>query len=149
MNARWWMAAATLAVIGFPTSRALAQDRGRDDGGRDQRQDQRKDQKKEEHRFNDNNRQAAHEWYQQHQQHLPAGLRQRDRWSSDRLARIQTGRVLDRDLRKEAHSVPRDLAVRLGPAPRGYRYMLVGGQVVLLDDQYTVQDLLTFDINIR
>jgi hypothetical protein len=153
MKGRWWMGAAVMLVLCLPGSRVFAQDRGRDEGNRrdDDKRVERQDNqnRRDDHRFKDNERQAAREWYQQHRDRPPVGFRDRDRLAPDRLARLQAGQMLDRDLRKDAHPVPRDLLSRLSPAPRGYRYLVVGGHVVLVDDHYNVQDLIRFDIDIR
>jgi Ni/Co efflux regulator RcnB len=110
---------------------------------KDQRPDQRSGQRDQDHRrFNDNDRQMVHGWYQQHQRALPAGLRDRDRLEPNLSARIDVGRVLDRELRGHAHTVPADLLRRLPAAPRGDRYFLVDGQLCLVDSGYQVQDVI-------
>lgn len=150
------MALAFLAVSG---RLALAQDRGQDRGqGRDQdqgqnngqhRDQQHNDQWNRDHHnsFNDQDRQATREWYQQHQRNLGAGWRQRDRLAPDMEGRLRPGQRLDPQLRRQMHWLPADLSRRYGPAPRGYRYAIIGGNIVMLDDRYQVRDV--FSLNLR
>jgi hypothetical protein len=97
--------------------------------------------------FNDQDRQATRDYYQQHQRNLGAGWRQRDRLSPAMQARLQNGQRLDPQLRRQIHWVPSDLSRRYGPAPRGYRYAVIGGNVVMLDSGYGVHD--AFSINLQ
>lgn len=98
--------------------------------------------------FRDEDRQATQQWYQQHQKGLGVGWRQRDRLSPAMQARLRPGQRLDPQLRRQMHPVPADLARRYGPAPRGYRYVVIGGNVVLIDDGYQVHDLFNITIHI-
>lgn len=84
--------------------------------------------------FDDHARQTANDWYSQHQNRPPVGLRTQDRLSADQESRLQPGRPLDRDLRQRVHAVPRDLSRRLPPPPPNHRYVAIGGHVGLLDD---------------
>lgn len=34
-----------------------------------------------------------------------------------------------------------------GPAPRGYRYAVIGGNMVMLDDAYEVRDVFSINIS--
>ena len=97
--------------------------------------------------FNEQDRQATHEWYQQHQRNLGAGWRDRDRLSPAMQARLRNGQRLDPQLRRQIHWVPNDLSRRYGPAPRGYRYAIIGGNVVMLDSGFGVHDV--FSINVQ
>jgi hypothetical protein len=101
----------------------------------------------QQHTFNDNDRRATQEWARQNRRHPGAGWRQRDRLSPAMQARLRRGQRLDPQLRSRIHWVPADLSRRYGPAPRGYRYAMIGGNIVMLDDQYEVRDV--FSINIR
>jgi hypothetical protein len=47
------------------------------------------------------------------------------------------------------HWLPSDLSRRYGPAPRGFRYAIIGGNIVMLDNQYQVHDVFRFDFNMR
>lgn len=128
MNVRLITACALAMGLAMSGKVAVAQDRGQ-------------------HSFNDNDRQATREWYQQHQTRLGAGWRQRDRLSPSMQARLRNGQRLDPRLRRQIHWVPADLSRRYGPAPRGYRYAMIGGNVVMLDSNYGVHDV--FSVNLQ
>jgi Ni/Co efflux regulator RcnB len=100
-------------------------------------------------RFSDQDRQVTREWYQEHRSRLGAGWRQRDRLPPYMEGRLRRGQRLDPRLRREMHWLPSDLARRYGPAPRGYRYAIIGGNIVLLDDWYQVHDVFRLDFSMR
>jgi hypothetical protein len=43
--------------------------------------------------------------------------------------------------------LPPDLARMYGPAPRGYRYAIIGGNIVLLDEGYQVHDVFRLELH--
>jgi hypothetical protein len=92
--------------------------------------------------FTAQDRQAASDWYGQHQANPPAGFRQQDQLSADQESRLKVGSKLDPDLQKLAHAVPSDLKVKLATPAPGYRYASVGGHVTLLDKQDEVHDII-------
>ena len=123
-------AAATLIALSGTT--ALAQDR-----------QQRRDQNRGSHtQFDNNDQQAARDWYQQHRDHPPAGFRNQDRLSADEESRLREGEVLDRNLRRKVHSAPHDLTRRLPPPARNHRYVTIGGHVGLIDNQNRVKAVI-------
>ena len=66
------------AILAFGCSLALAQEEGRDhDRGRD-REEFREGQDRD-HFYGDHEHEAMHGWYAAHHDHLPRGLRDRDR----------------------------------------------------------------------
>jgi Ni/Co efflux regulator RcnB len=145
MNGRSITAAAmTLALLAVSGRVSLAQDRGQEHGQGQGSQNQ----APQERKFRDEDRQATQDWVQQHQKKLGAGWRQQDRLSPTLQARLRPGQRLDPELRRQIHPVPADLARRYGPAPRGYRYVVIGGNVVLIDDGYQVHDLFSITIHI-
>jgi hypothetical protein len=97
--------------------------------------------------FNDQDRQATRDWYQQHQKGLGAGWRQRDRLSPALQGRLRAGQPLDPQLRRQMHSLPGDLSRHYGPAPSGYRYGVVGGNVVMYDNGYQVRDVFSLTLH--
>ena len=92
--------------------------------------------------FNDHDRQVTQDWYKQHENRAPRGLRSQDRLSSSQESRLQEGRPLDRDLRKRSYAVPSDLRRHLPPAPAHHRYVAVGGHVVLVDSGNVVRGVI-------
>jgi hypothetical protein len=97
--------------------------------------------------FSDQDRQATREWYQRHQRNLGRGWRERDRLSPAMQARIRLGERLDPELRRQMYWLPPELSRRYGPAPRGYRYAIIGGNVVMLDDAYRVHDVFSLSLH--
>jgi len=126
--ASWALAAAFVALSG---TMAVAQGRGQDRGQQQQ--------------FSDNDRQVTRDWYQQNRMRLGIGWRERDRLSPAMQARLRNGQRLDPRLRSQIHWLPRELSRRYGPAPRGYRYAIIGGNIVMLDDAYRVHDVFSID----
>ena len=93
--------------------------------------------------FNEHDRQVTNDWYRQHQNHAPTGLRSQDRLSAEEESRLQPGRPLPRDLQRRSHSVPRDLERRLPAAPRHHKYVAIGGHVALVDSRtHEVRDVI-------
>jgi Ni/Co efflux regulator RcnB len=92
--------------------------------------------------FGDNDRQATRTWYEAHQRSLPVGLRVSDRFSPEVELQFQAGYVIDKRMRGQVHDVPPDLRRLLAPAPRGYRYIVIGGHIVLVDSGYRVYDVI-------
>jgi Ni/Co efflux regulator RcnB len=93
--------------------------------------------------FDDHSRQTTRDWYNQHQNRPPVGLRSQDRLSSEQEARLQPGKPLDPDLRQRAHPVPQDLSRQLPPPPRNHRYVAIGGHVGLVDNvNHTLRDVI-------
>jgi Ni/Co efflux regulator RcnB len=138
--------AAALLALGWSVA---AQDRQRDDQNRGQTrgdQNQGRDsngQNAQGHdRFDNHDQQVTRDWYNQHQDHPPAGLRSRDRLSADEESRLREGSTLDRNLRRKVHPAPADLSRQLPPPARNQRYVTLGGHVGLIDNSYQVHDVI-------
>ena len=119
----------TTLLVAASGTVAIAQDRGQR-GGQQNSQ------------FSEHDQQVAHDWYNQHQDHPPAGLRKQDRLSPDEESRLHEGAALDKNLRRRVHDAPPDLTSRLSPAPSNHRYVAVGGHVGLIDNQYNVKAVI-------
>lgn len=135
-----------LALVAMAGNVAVAQDRGRD--YRDDRRSN-MNERRDGHSFNDNDRRVTRDWYRQHQRRLGPGWRQRDRLSPSMQARLRRGQRLDPALRRQMHWMPIGLTRNYAPAPRGYRYAMIGGNVVVVDAGYNVWDSFSLDINFR
>jgi hypothetical protein len=142
------MALALLAVSG---GTAAAQDRGQGWNNDEHRAPQQHDDWNQQHHdsFNDRDREATRDWYLHNQRHLGRGWSDRDRLSPEMERRLRRGERLDLGLRRRIVWLPYDLTRRYGPAPRGYRYAIIGGNILLLDPEYRVRDVFRFDIRIR
>ena len=117
------LAIAAAAVLAFSGAMALAQDRGHD-------------------RFDDHDQQVTKDWYGQHKDHPPVGFRNEDRLSADEDARLREGVVLDKHLRRKMHSAPHDLVRQLPPPEHGHRYVVIGGQVGVIDNKNHVKAVI-------
>jgi hypothetical protein len=143
MKTRRWMIACAAAVLvltfPFAGSGIFAQEREHDKD-RDRDSDRR--------RFDDHDRQAAYGWYKEHREHLPEGLRERDRLTAEFESRLREGEVLDRDLRHRIHPVPHELLERLPPCPEHYRYAIIGGHICLIDGGWRLHDVIHFELSL-
>jgi Ni/Co efflux regulator RcnB len=92
--------------------------------------------------FDDHDRQVTSTWYDSHRTSLPRGLRDNDRFPPDVEGRIAAGFVLEAPMRRQVYAVPSALLRQLGPAPRGDRYVMVGGHILLIDRGYRVIDVI-------
>jgi hypothetical protein len=97
--------------------------------------------------FTDQDRRVTRDWYRQHRNRLGAGWRDRDRLPPSLERRLRRGQRLDPMLRQRMYWLPPDLAQMYGPPPRGYRYAIIGGNIVLLDDFYNVHDVFRLEFN--
>ena len=152
MKTRWLMTVCAAAVIVFTSIAAVAQDQNDKNHGKDQnrgqtqRTENRGQTKKQYRQFNDTQRHYATTYYNQNRNQEI--FRPDKRWNSDYQNRLQPGYVLDNDMRGMSHPAPFELTRGFGPAPQGYNYVVIGGQVVLVDSDYRVHDAIHLDVNI-
>ncbi len=143
MNTRPWFTAAVVACLASIGTAAAAQERGQDAHRTDgQNWSDNNRNQSDRARFSDQDRQNSRDWFNQHRDRAPAGLRSRDRFSADLEIQMRPGTMLDARVRRQSHSMPRDLAHRLGAPPRGTHYMIVGGYIALIDRQNRVLDVI-------
>jgi hypothetical protein len=133
MKTRWWMTACATALLALTCGAAVAKDQNRGQS------------KKEYRQFNENQRQYAHTYYHQNQRLFG----QDSRWNNDYENRLRPGYMLDNDMRRMSRPAPYSMIRGLGRAPRGYRYIVIGGHVVLVDSRYRVHDTIRFELNFR
>src|ERR1700674_3482288 len=76
--------------------------------------------------FNQHDRQVTNDWYKQNQSHPPKGLRNQDRLSAADEARLQPGKPLPSNLRKQAYTAPRALRRKLPPPPPHLGHVVFG-----------------------
>lgn len=139
MKAQWLlpvMIASTLLLSTGGTVRA--QDRDDHYGDHDRHMD--------EHRhFDDRDRDALRDWYRDHSDRMePQGGG--ERWNNEDIERhLQVDQALDPGMRRWSRPVPDELAARLGPLPRYWRYVMIGYNVCIVDDNWTVRDIFHFD----
>ena len=140
MKTRCWMTACVLALLALMCSGAVAQN------GKNREKGENRGQSKKQYRqFRENQRQYARSYYSQSQNNrifIPDS-----RWNNDFENRLQPGYVLDRDMRRMSRPAPYAMIRGLGGAPSGYRYVIIGGHVVLVDSGYRVHDTIRFEFN--
>jgi len=115
-------------------------DHDRDNRGR------RRKHERERRRFDNHDRRAVREYYEHHRD--DRGFRYWSRDDDDDYARVREGYVLGRGLRRRCRPLPVVLLRELPPCPRGYRYYVLGGDVVMVDDGYRIRDFIHLDINL-
>jgi hypothetical protein len=80
-------------------------------------------------RFSDRDRMAVRDWY----------YGRRDSWMQ-----VREGTVLDTRLRELSYPAPPELARELGPVYRGGQYLVIGDNLVMVDNRYYVLDVIRF-----
>lgn len=142
--------ALALALFALSGTTASAQDRGHDQNDH-YRSRQNGDESNRPHHptFSDRDRQVTRDWYVRNRSHLGRGWTERDRLSPAMERRLRRGVRLEPVLRARMYWLPADLTRRYGPAPRGYRYAIIGGNIVLLDSDYFVRDVFRIDIRLH
>ena len=140
MKTRWWMTACAAAVLALICGAAVARDQN------DKKSENRGQSKKQYRQFNENQRQYARTYYSQNPTHEV--FKQDSRWNNDYANRLQPGYVLDRDMQRMSRPAPSAMIRGFGGAPRGYRYIVIGGHVVLVDSRYRVHDTIHLELNL-
>jgi hypothetical protein len=97
-------------------------------------------------RFNDHDRHVIQQWNSDHpnalNQFLGAfGVQVNDR---DLDQRLQVGNVVDPDLQNRARPAPDDLVNQLSVPPRGWRYVIIGDRLCLVDRDWRIHESFHF-----
>jgi hypothetical protein len=142
MKKRWLMTVCAMVLLALTCSAGGAQN-----GKNKEKGENRGQSKKQYRQFRENQRQYANTYYGRNQNN--AVFRHDSRWNNDYTIRLQPGYVLDRDMRRMSRPAPARMIRGLGGAPRGYRYIIIGGHMVLVDSGYRVHDTIRFELNIR
>ena len=99
------------------------------------------------HRFDDRDRRMFQSWYNSRRQNPPAGFRLNDRLPPDLNSRVGIGFRIGPEVAPYYRPIPYDLARRMPLPPRGYKYVMLGNRIVLLDNRNTVRDTFSFQFN--
>lgn len=142
MKTRWLIAAVAVALLAMTSDPAVAQGKGRGNQGQNRGQA-----KKAARQFAAQERQAAEEWSRQHREAPPRGFRRADRLPPQYETRIAPGYVFDAYARQRAYPAPVEMVRAFSPPPSGFRYLAIGGNLVLVDGGYQVQDVIRLQIN--
>ena len=141
MKTRWLMTACATALLALICGAAVP----RDLNGKNQDKKENRGQSKKQYRqFRENQRQYALTYYDQNHDVFGSD----GRWNNDYDNRLQPGYQLDSDMQRMSRPAPYVMIRGLGPAPRGYRYIIIGGHLVLVDSRYRVHDTIRFQLNI-
>lgn len=141
MKIRFTVLTCLTVLFAFSGAGAFAQNGG---------QQNRNDQNRGEHsQFDSHDQQVTRDWYNQHHDKAPAGLRDKDRLPPEKESQLRKGDVVPRDLQKQEHPIPRDLSRQLPPPPHDSRYVAVGGHVAQVDHQHRLQDIIHLELNIK
>ena len=133
-------------TLAWPTLFALALALGASAQGRGRGHDRGEDRGWGRH-FDKHEREEIHHWQDEHRDDPPRGFRERDRLPRGLESRLRVGVVLEPELRQRIRPVPRGLLILLAPAPRRYRYVVIGDHVCLVDRGYRVEDVLHLELN--
>jgi len=98
----------------------------------------------EDRRFNDHDREYARDYYRHHR----GEFRYREHWGPDYEARMHEGYVIEPEMRGWVRPAPYGLVRSFGPPPPGYRYVMVGGHVVLIDRDYRIHDTIHLELGL-
>ncbi len=138
--------AAVLLVLGGGP--ALAQGRGHGRG----RENAPGQLKKEDARFGDRDREIANNWWiheRRERRELPPGLRDRDRLPPGIERQFRPGYVLAPEFRDRVYPCPPELVRGFAPPPAGFRFVMIGGRVALLDAAFRVADVIRVGVSVR
>jgi len=95
--------------------------------------------------FNEKQRQYARTYYDKNRNQE---IFRQENWNNDYENRLQPGYVLDPDMRRMSRPAPDEMTRGMGRPPHGYRYVVIGGHVVLIDSGYRVHDAIHFEVNV-
>jgi hypothetical protein len=137
--------ALAVALLALSGSTAFAQYRGRDGNDEHRGQPKNNEWNQKNYSFSNRDREVTRDWYLRNRNHAGRGWSERDRLSPAWSAAC-VGRAADRAFYGRMYWLPYELTRFYGPAPRGYRYAIIGGNIVLLDRDYFVRDVFRLDI---
>jgi len=95
-------------------------------------------------RFTEHDRHEAREWYATHHDYFNHD--EGRYWQHEWAANIRQGFVLSPEMQRGGRQLPRELAEHLGPVPHGWRYIILGDHVCLVDAGWRIRDVLNFGV---
>ena len=97
------------------------------------------------YRFHDDDRRAFVAYYRNHEDED-----EDEGWFREPAPRgviVRYGYIVEPRYREYCHPVPVTMLEELPPPPPSYRYFIFGGNVVLVDNGYRVQDFISLNFN--
>ncbi len=139
------------ALLTLTAGVAMAQGRGHGRGRENAPGQLKKQERYNAARFYDRDRELARNWYyheRRDRDRLPPGFRYSDRLPDPYVTRIRPGYVIEPEWRARLYPAPVALIRVFAPPPPGYRYMVFGGQVLLVGGGYQVADVISLELNL-
>jgi len=102
-------------------------------------------------RFESRDRELARNWYYHERRDrldLPPGFRDRDRLPPTYAGRIRPGYIIEPAWRARLYPAPVALVRVFAPPAPGYRYVVLGGQVLLVDVGFRIADVIGLEMNL-
>lgn len=100
------------------------------------------------HFYTEHDRDEMHDWYREHDRHLPPGLAKRDRLPPGLERQLIVRGTLPPGLRKKIEPCPPELVRELPPPPPDCEHVIIGGHIVLLNRRdFMVVDVFHFELN--
>jgi hypothetical protein len=136
MKSRWVATAFAAALLIFASGAAF---------GQQERHEHKWD--KDHPVFDDHERVVVRGWWGAHRDHPVVGFRDEDRLPGGWEGRLQPGFVLDSDWRHRLQPLPSDLASDLPAPPEHFKYYVLGGHIVLVDQRnWHVADVINIEL---
>lgn len=146
MRAKICLRVFVAAIFALGCSHAFAQGVWRDHD-RDHEREEVRDDHDRDHFYADHDRDAMRGWYNEHRDHLPPGLRDRDRLPPELERRLVIRGILPVELRSRMYPCPQDLERRLPPPPPDCAHMVIGGHIVLVNRvNFQIVDVFHFEL---
>jgi len=95
--------------------------------------------------FSAGDRAYLDDWYRGHRGQLTVEFEGRDHWRPEYDRRFVTGYVVEPEFRRWAHPAPVEWEAHMQRLPRGYRYVVIGDHICVVDDGWRVYDVYHFD----
>jgi len=137
------------AIFAFGCNLAFAQeeDHGRDHEWGHEREVHEEHERDRDHFYGDHEHAVMHDWYVAHHDHLPPGLRDRDRLPPELERQIVVRGTLPLGLRAQVFPCPPEMEHQLPPPPPDCAHVLIGGHVVLLNRaNFQIVDVFHFEL---
>lgn len=142
---------AAAALVALTSGAAAAQGRGHGRGREHAPGQVKKEERLAEARFAARDRDLARNWYYHERRDRldpPPGFRDRDRIPVAFAARIRPGYVVEPAWRARLYPAPVALVRVFAPPPPRYRYVVLGGHVLLIDAAFRIADDIGLEMDL-